>query len=83
MSTANETRRSVMLIAWDFFRADREEGFGSALRRAWAWVKKSAAHTKRFLKASMGAKTVRFFSYSAGLERRSTLDTRYAAQMGV
>jgi len=42
MTNANEIRRDVMLIAWDFFRADKHEGFASALRRAWAWTKKSA-----------------------------------------
>ena len=48
-------KRSVMLIAWDFFRADRQECFASALKRAWAYIKRGRAHAAKFMKRHKGA----------------------------
>lgn len=46
MITANETRRSVMTVAWSLFRAALTAGeprtFADALAGAWRWVKKLA-----------------------------------------
>ena len=50
MSCNTETRRNVMLMAWDFYRADKHEGFSSALRRSWALAKKLAGAAKQIVK---------------------------------
>ena len=51
-------KRSVMLIAWDFFRADRQECFASALKRAWAYIKRGRAHAAKFMKRYRGSQLV-------------------------
>jgi hypothetical protein len=44
--TTDETRRSVMTVAWSLFRSAAADGaprtFGDALAGAWRWVKKLA-----------------------------------------
>lgn len=42
MTTANDTRRSIMNIAWSAKRTEPARAFADCLRGAWAWVKKSA-----------------------------------------
>ncbi len=46
MTTATETRRSVMKVAWSLFREAAKTGevrsFADALAGAWRWVKKLA-----------------------------------------
>ncbi|WP_339929488.1 hypothetical protein [uncultured Brevundimonas sp.] len=46
MQTTNETRRSVMKIAWSLFREAMTAGdprsFADALAGAWRWIKKLA-----------------------------------------
>ncbi len=55
MSCNTETRRNVMLMAWDFYRADKHEGFASALRRAWAFTNRLTGAAKHLIKrAKMG-----------------------------
>lgn len=50
MTTATETRRSVMKVAWSLFReaakAGERRAFADALAGAWRWIKKLAT-TKR------------------------------------
>ena len=67
MTPANQNRREVMLIAWDFFRADRLDGFASALRRAWAWKKKAAKSVERI--ASQYRSGVRRISFGSMVRR--------------
>ena len=51
MSITNETRRSVMKVAWGLFREAMRAGesrtFADALAGAWRWVKKLAAMKRR------------------------------------
>ena len=47
MQITNETRRSVMKVAWSLFREAAKEGdpraFADALVGAWRWIKKLVA----------------------------------------
>ena len=71
MAAANQLRRDVMLIAWDFFRADKAEGFASALRRAWAWTKKSAKAVARIASQyRAGVRTIQFGTMTRRADRR-------------
>jgi hypothetical protein len=63
MTTANQTRREVMVLAWGKFRyeAHRATGFtfAAALRHAWAWIKGAAARATAALAwAAIPAKRV-------------------------
>jgi hypothetical protein len=44
MSQANETRRQVMLIAWDLHRADAVQPFAECLRGAWKFMRALVAY---------------------------------------
>jgi len=50
--TANQTRRSVMLMAWGLFRADPARAFGDCLRGAWKLIK---APVSRYAKRIVAA----------------------------
>ena len=50
MTVTNDTRRRIMLIAWDFFREDPHEGFGRALKRAWAYVRRVSRKPDRIMR---------------------------------
>lgn len=52
--------RSLMLIAWDFRRADPARPFADCLRGAWAWTKRLAADTRRFMARNSGARRLDF-----------------------
>jgi hypothetical protein len=39
MTTANQTRRTVMLLAWGSFRSNTGVAFADCLRRAWRYIK--------------------------------------------
>jgi hypothetical protein len=56
----NKTRRDVMLIAWDFRRADAGRSFADCLRGAWRWVRRMAADTKVFMAKVRGARRIDF-----------------------
>ena len=80
MTTTNETRRNVMLIAWSFRRAEAGRSFADCLRGAWAWIKnmtKAAPKLARRLRRSRNgiAATVR----SAAWDRSSGHPYRGAA----
>lgn len=49
MTTTNETRRSVMLIAWSSKRAEPDRSLAACLRGAWAWMKRQAATAAKFM----------------------------------
>ena len=71
MSPINEIRRQVMRIAWSFFRTDRLEGFGAALRRSWAWVKKTYAKPCRITRqVQAGATHIRVSSLVRRRDRK-------------
>jgi hypothetical protein len=57
--TTNETRRSVMQMAWSFLREARIAGkgrsFGDCLRGAWRWIKDMAAYATKFMQRARRA----------------------------
>jgi hypothetical protein len=71
MTITNDTRRRIMLIAWDFFREDRHEGFGRALKRAWAFVKRSHQRPDRITRqVAAGATHLQLTSLVRRADRR-------------
>jgi len=71
MTFTNEIRREIMLIAWDFYRTDRHEGFGQALKRAWAWIRKTMARPNRIIQqVAAGATHVRVSSLVQRRDRK-------------
>ena len=70
MTAANQTRRSVMLLAWSFRRAEADRAFADCLRGAWKMIKGLAkAATK--LKARAGRNSSRL-AFSPSLIRSPT-----------
>ena len=49
MTAVNETRRSVMLMAWAAKRAEPVRTFASCLKGAWAYEKRAAAKARKLL----------------------------------
>lgn len=48
MTNARRTQlRSIMTMAWSFFRSDPGRGFGDCLRGAWKFVRNMDAFAKR------------------------------------
>jgi len=71
MTITNETRRRIMLIAWDFFRTDKPDGFGVALRRAWAFVKRTHLKPDQFTRmVAAGATHIKLTSLVRRADRR-------------
>ena len=71
MTITNETRRRIMLIAWDFFREERHEGFGRALKRAWAFVRHTHRKPDRIIRLVMsGATHLQLTSLTRRADRR-------------
>ena len=71
MTNANEIRRDVMLIAWDFFREDRQEGFGRALKRAWAFLRRTHRKPDRIMRlVASGATHLQLTSLTRRSDRR-------------
>lgn len=62
MRCTNETRRRIMGLAWDFYRADTARTFADALRRAWRWTKGVAAAGRRIVEAAKGGARVQLAS---------------------
>lgn len=62
MHTTNETRRSVMTVAWSLFREAAKVGqsrtFSDALSGAWRWVKRLHAVRPAWMRGKGGPRTV-------------------------
>ncbi len=58
MNSANATRRNVMLMAWDFRRAEPSRPFADCLRGAWALSKKLAISVAKLLARAAGVQTL-------------------------
>jgi galactokinase/mevalonate kinase-like predicted kinase len=82
MTATTETRRNVFKLAWELFRSEPTEGFGQALRRAWAMTKKMAAAVSKFARKIAGASTVRLSSYAKGFNKVTTHQVRQIARFG-
>ncbi len=50
VSAVNKTRRAVMRMAWSFKRAEPARSFADALRGAWAYEKRAAKSTAKFMR---------------------------------
>jgi len=71
MTITNDIRREIMQIAWGFFRTDRHEGFGCALKRAWAWIKRTLARPDRIVRqVKAGASHIRVTNLVRRCDRR-------------
>ena len=71
MEITNDTRRRIMLIAWDLFRDARAEGFGAALKRAWAFVRRTHLKPDRIIRmVAAGATHIRLSSLVRRADRR-------------
>ena len=71
MTVTNETRRRIMLIAWDFFREDRHEGFSRALKRAWAYVRRVCKKPDRITRlVASGATHIQLTNLTRRADRR-------------
>jgi hypothetical protein len=44
-----DDRRTIMALAWDFYRADPQDGFGCALSRSWASHRRMAFFAKNLM----------------------------------
>ncbi len=67
MNQANQTRRTVMLMAWASRRAEPTRTFADCLRGAWRWVKGMAADAARIMKRARKAGGV--IRYSSDLTK--------------
>jgi hypothetical protein len=71
MTITNDTRRRIMLIAWDFYREDRADGFGQALKRAWAFVGRTHRRPDRIMRlVASGATHLQLTSLTRRADRR-------------
>ena len=73
--------RSIMLIAWDFRRADPARTFADCLRGSWAWSKRMAKHAAKFMKRAAKGGVVRLSpDLTRSPIRRSLRGQRYEGQ---
>ena len=82
MTPANQTRRTVMLTAWSFRRAEPTRAFADCLRGAWKWIKRLDKATDKFLANARKAGGVVRFSpdLTRSPIRRSLSGQRYASR---
>ena len=75
-----------MLIARDFFREDRHEGFGRARKRAWAYVRRVSGKPDRIVRmVASGATHIQLTNLTRRADRRHLGNdaARHQAQFGV
>ena len=85
MTTANEIRREVMLMAWGLKRAELTRSFADCLRAAWKMSKQAAKDAARIVSMMhRGMKTLRLSPLSRRQDRRhiGNAEARYQAAYG-
>ena len=85
MTITNDTRRRIMLIAWDFFREDRHEGFGRARKGAWTYVRRVFGKPDRIVRmVASGATHIQLTNLTRRADRRHLGNdaARHQAQFG-
>lgn len=82
MKTTNETRRQVMVTAWDFYRTDLRSShprtFADALAGAWRFIKELATVKLPSWARGSGRRTVQFGSLSQSPIERSLTGKAYS-----
>ena len=58
MTPANQTRRSIMLMAWDAKRTEPARTFADCLRSAWTLTKRLGGFARKLAAKAKGAKVL-------------------------
>ena len=85
MTTANQIRREVMLMAWSLKRAEPTRSFASCLRGAWKMSKQAAKDAARIIgMMRRGMTTLRVSPMTRRQDRRhiGNAEARYQAAYG-
>ena len=78
MTTAHIARlRSIMLVAWDFKRAEPTRAFRACLKASWKMAKQAAKAAARIMASAAGGRIVHFNSPIYSPSTNATRGSRY------